>query len=244
MALPAPAARPHARGGKRGGAVNGFVALTRGDVVLELIRANSDAFLLLTQIAVRARWKEGFNAHGLGVGEAFIGDYKAIGLTRQKYRTAQVFLAKHGFSTFKPTNKGTIAKVTDSRVFDITLDNSNQQTNHQLTIKQPSANHQLTTNEDRVDRVDREDREDSFHQFWAAYPRKVGKADARKAFQKHQCSGLIEVILASIEEHKRSADWTKDRGDFIPHPTTFINGHRWEDDLTPMAPPEIDHTEF
>ena len=37
--------------------------------------------------------------------------------------------------------------------------------------------------------------------------------------------------MDAIEKQKKSAQWTKNDGQFIPHPTTWLNGKRWEDEV-------------
>ncbi len=75
-----------------------------------------------------------------------------------------------------------------------------------------------------------------FEVFWAAYPRHTGKQDAYKAFVKLKPDeALMAAILAGIEKQKQSAQWTKDGGQFIPHPATWLNGCRWEDELPKAA---------
>jgi hypothetical protein len=68
-----------------------------------------------------------------------------------------------------------------------------------------------------------------FDRFWAAYPRKVCKKAARKKFEKVDVP--LETILTALEQHKKSAQWNKDKGQFIPHPATWLNNARWEDEL-------------
>lgn len=76
----------------------------------------------------------------------------------------------------------------------------------------------------------------SFVDFWKAYPRKVARSDAQKAWIKLKVdSTLLATILRAIEEQKLTADWQKDGGKFIPHPTTWLNGRRWEDEVTTSA---------
>ncbi len=76
----------------------------------------------------------------------------------------------------------------------------------------------------------------SFVDFWNAYPRKVARSDAQKAWSKLKVdSYLLATILRAIEEQKLTADWQKDGGKFIPHPTTWLNGRRWEDEVTTSA---------
>lgn len=77
----------------------------------------------------------------------------------------------------------------------------------------------------------KESREDAFDTFWAAYPRKVNKQGAMKAFEKVDVD--VEVLVHALDNHKKSAQWTKDGGAFIPHPTTWLNQRRWEEELAP-----------
>ena len=41
----------------------------------------------------------------------------------------------------------------------------------------------------------------------------------------------MPLILDAIERFKNSKGWLKDNGQFIPHPTTFINQERWKDEI-------------
>lgn len=75
----------------------------------------------------------------------------------------------------------------------------------------------------------RRSREEAFEKFWSAYPRKEGKQKAKAAFEKVNVH--MDVLLNAIEQQKKSAQWTKDGGQFIPHPTTWLNGKRWEDEV-------------
>ena len=75
-----------------------------------------------------------------------------------------------------------------------------------------------------------ENAREQFEKFWSAYPRKEGKQKARSAFEKVTVS--LDVLLTALEAHKKSAQWTKDNGQFIPHAATWLNGKRWEDQVT------------
>lgn len=76
-----------------------------------------------------------------------------------------------------------------------------------------------------------------FARFWEAYPNKVGKQAAEKAFAR----ALKRVpghdppaqMLEAVERAKRSAQWL--RG-YIPHPTTWLNEGRWEDEPSEIIP--------
>lgn len=80
-----------------------------------------------------------------------------------------------------------------------------------------------------------------FDRFWAAYPRKVGKGAARRKFaQIKPDDALTDRMIQAVEKAKQSQQWTKDGGAYIPHPTTWLNQERWEDELQP--PQERDVT--
>ncbi|MFC1532891.1 hypothetical protein ACFL7M_05960 [Thermodesulfobacteriota bacterium] len=121
----------------------GFIKLLRSGETVELMKHGNE-YLLLSLIAYRARRTNSFD--DLEPSDALLGDYEACGLTRQKYRTALKNLKTWGFITIKSTNKGTIAKLINTEVFDINADEANHHNDHRSTIKQPSTNHQATTN--------------------------------------------------------------------------------------------------
>lgn len=79
------------------------------------------------------------------------------------------------------------------------------------------------------------DIEVGFDVFWKAYPRKVGKETARKAFGKVRGVSL-ETMLSALERQKRSEQWTKNGGQFIPNPSTWLNQGRWDDELSAYNP--------
>ena len=69
----------------------------------------------------------------------------------------------------------------------------------------------------------------AFERFWAAYPKKVGKQAALKSFQRVKVP--VDVLLAALDQQKRSDQWTRENGRFIPNPATWLNQGRWEDEL-------------
>lgn len=76
-----------------------------------------------------------------------------------------------------------------------------------------------------------------FARFWEAYPNKVGKAAAEKAYAK--ALGSISgpdppsVILAGVERAKASRQWGEG---FIPHPTTWLRRGSWDDEPAEVIP--------
>lgn len=69
--------------------------------------------------------------------------------------------------------------------------------------------------------------------IYDAYPRKVGKQAALAKIRNALLSGRIDppALLSAVEAYaKFVSEWPEDRRQFIPHPTTWFNQGRWEDD--------------
>lgn len=78
------------------------------------------------------------------------------------------------------------------------------------------------------------EKEPLFDQFWNAYPRKVSKGAARKAWGKLKPDeALTQTIITAVGRQITSEQWVKDGGQYIPHPATWLNNKRWEDEITP-----------
>lgn len=71
-----------------------------------------------------------------------------------------------------------------------------------------------------------------FDEFWSEYPRKVGKGNAERAWGKiRDQESTLMAILSTLAWQKKSDQWRESK--FIPHPATYLNQRRWED-----QPPE------
>lgn len=76
-----------------------------------------------------------------------------------------------------------------------------------------------------------------FAEFWKAYPKKVGKASCLKAWKKMKPTAeLHDHIMAALEDQKRSEQWQREGGRFIPNPLTWLNQGRWDDEPTEVRP--------
>ena len=128
---------------------SGWIALHRSDETKELLDRYPDAVLLLTLIAHRARWKRPLIPDGLNFGEALIGknDFERWGKswTEGRYRSAKKVLQRAGLVTFRRTNKGTVATLTNSRVFSLTADHRDEQNDEQITSKSRAGDEQATS---------------------------------------------------------------------------------------------------
>lgn len=66
-------------------------------------------------------------------------------------------------------------------------------------------------------------------QFWEAYPNKQWRVNVDKAFEKiNPDRELFDRIAAGLEKAKRSEQWAKDGGAFIPHPAKWLELKGWE----------------
>lgn len=69
---------------------------------------------------------------------------------------------------------------------------------------------------------------EGFDEFYAAYPRKVKPKDARKAWDKLKPNAELRiVILKAIEVQKRTEQWQKEGGQFVPYPASWLNSESW-----------------
>lgn len=69
-----------------------------------------------------------------------------------------------------------------------------------------------------------------FERFYTAYPRKVSKTNAQKAFAKIDLTKHpLETMLTALERYKLTAQW-QDKN-LIPHPATWLNRQQWLDEL-------------
>ena len=101
----------------------------------------------------------------------------------------------------------------------------------------------LTNVDERTQNINKKEKENkrvskdtqyagAFAVFWAAYPRHTDKQAALRAFERLKPDEtMMQTILGAIERQKQSQQWTKDGGQFIPHPATWLNGRRWEDEM-------------
>ena len=73
---------------------------------------------------------------------------------------------------------------------------------------------------------------EEFEMFWQVYPRKVAKAEARKAWaQTEKVRPPTEQLLKAVYAARASKQWRKDDGEYIPHASSFLRGERWDDQL-------------
>lgn len=180
---------------------------------------------VLNVIARRAR-RTPCKMSGLEVGECFIG-HKGLGITEQQYRTAKKQLGSWGLVEFKrgkrATDVGTVAKLLNSKVYDINETEGNGRT----TEEQRKDNGKVTTNKEcNKEKNDKKEiRQQQFEVFWNSYNKKTDKTKCLSKFEKMSDSD-VKDILNSVGKYVQSTPDVK----FRKNPLTWLNGRCWEDE--------------
>ena len=77
---------------------------------------------------------------------------------------------------------------------------------------------------------------DRFRQFWTAYPKKVKRKDTQRVWQAKRLNALADRLLVDVQERLKSDRRWKEG--FIPDPTTYLRGERWNDEIDRSVPHE------
>lgn len=71
-----------------------------------------------------------------------------------------------------------------------------------------------------------------FEVFWKSYPKKIGRGYAFKIWKKIKpTQTLLDRMVQKVEEFKKTEQWQKENGKFIPNPATWLNQERWDDEV-------------
>jgi hypothetical protein len=77
-----------------------------------------------------------------------------------------------------------------------------------------------------------------FEEFWSVYPRKADKKRCLKIWEKNDLESLGEIIVNDVKEKvQRQFPIEKSQKSFIPLPTTYLNGERWNDEVIDRIQP-------
>ena len=72
--------------------------------------------------------------------------------------------------------------------------------------------------------------DETFEQFWATYPRRIGKGRARTAWRGACRKEKPDVLIAAAEAFAEQCRTKGTEAQYIPHPTTWLNAERWADE--------------
>lgn len=92
-----------------------------------------------------------------------------------------------------------------------------------------------------VEKVDKTAADEAFDRFWRAYPKRVGKAAARRAWDKAIKGGAdAEIIIGAAEFYALEKKMTDPQ--YLKHPQGWLNDGRWQDEPDPAyTPPAVPH---
>ena len=210
--------------------------------------------LLLSANHKDAQWKQIYLKPGQLVTTIFALS-KQLKISTQSIRTSISRLKSTNEITSTSTNKYTVITVCNYDRYQNKEVRNNKQNNNQsnkrVTNKQQTkpaynvlqeckegkeevieANKEVI--EDRVKVKDIYCSNGTFEKFWTAYPRKKSKGSAETAWKKLKMTpAFLETLLSAITQAKKSADWQKDGGKFIPYPASWLNAKGWEDEYEP-----------
>ena len=110
--------------------------------------------------------------------------------------------------------------------------NVNDNVNVNVNDNVLSKDNELNNRDINISCAKEEKNESIFESFWKVYPRKIGKEKCRNWFKSHKPKeDLVKQMIEAVEQQKKSKQWSDPQ--YIPHPYTWLNQGRWEDELTP-----------
>lgn len=103
-----------------------------------------------------------------------------------------------------------------------------------VTQSHAPVTHGHARGEKRREEINTSATADLFNRFWSAYPRKVGKDAARKAFAKRKPDeALLALMSKAIAAQGLSVKCARGDEQYVPHPSTWLNEGRWQDEAAP-----------
>jgi hypothetical protein len=98
---------------------------------------------------------------------------------------------------------------------------------HQIPQADTNADTDSDTEAERKTRLNKPTTA-NFNEFWSAYPKKMAKSNAERAWDKIRPD--LQSVLTALSWQTKLEDWTKENGKFIPFPATYLNSRRYEDE--------------
>lgn len=174
-------------------------------------------------------------AFGLRISEtkvrAILFDLRDAGLLDRDGETFRM----HGWANRQKRSDDVTARVNKHRFgnADETLQETGDETFHEtLPHVRVTETEQSRAEKDPPPTPKGEPYSTEFSEFWDVYPKKKHKDDAWRAWKGRKDRPPIADLIASVREHIASTDWTKDSGQYIPNPATWIRAGGWKDVVT------------
>ena len=148
-----------------------------------------------------------------------IGELKALGYIKSKKEDVTVYYLTD------------LARYNSNTAEDDSTTTENNSTSRELEFSQERKVVYLI--EEYKDKNIKEEEDRSpFKLFYDAYPKKRKRIDAQKAFNEHHgAMPEMNSLLNILDRWKATDEWTKESGQYIPYPATWIRAHGWEDEI-------------
>ena len=97
---------------------------------------------------------------------------------------------------------------------------------------------QVTSKQVNIKKINKKKLDELFDQFYERYPRKVSPKTARAAWLKHKCKSCDSIedhfdqIMHNLSEREKKQKTWVNGGEFVCHPSVFVNQERWNDEIT------------
>jgi hypothetical protein len=148
----------------------------------------------------------------------------------KKFISLELFEASEGVITCMK-----LAKRADDYTTKLVKSKLSQAVDSKGVLESPRKSEKVPLDKNRIDknRIDKNNKK-LFDIFYDAYPKKIKRPKAEKAFKKITPEEL-DLILENIKKQFELGAWNPNEKQFIPSPEAYINGRRWEDEIIPRA---------
>lgn len=164
----------------------------------------------------------------VGVGQFIFGRKKAakeLGDNGNTIYKRMQKLKTMGICNIQSNTHYSIVTIVNWDKYQVDDSESNRQSNNQVTTKCQPSN---TNKKDKNVNNDKKTTDESFEKFWLRMPRKEKKKDCRTKW-KYIPKKNHDKIHKALD--KIIPIWDKKEKQFIPHPLTWLNGERWDDEV-------------
>lgn len=219
---------------------NGFITLNRRLLHWEWYD-DAEMVRFWTFLLFKANWQQK-QWHGILIPRGSFVSSLAH-LSRDSHRSQRAIrtmcqrLKSTGELTSKSTNKYTIYTIVKYEEYQSEEIRLTNKTTSKPSNERHSNDIQTTTTEQYKQRNKENNKHTmgfsshEYDRFWLEFPKKRDKAGCLRIWMRKNLDPKIELILSALRKEKESSQWTRDAGQYIPNPSTWLNQERWEDRL-------------
>ena len=142
------------------------------------------------------------------------------GVSVKNVRTAIDKFKKYGFLANESTKTGRLITIVNWGFYQSEINTTGKDIDKEVAKNRQSTGKQVATNKN--DKNDKNIYIDDFEEIWSLYPRKEGKAGARKSYEKLRKTYSKEELIRCVERYASKVTDTEKQ--FIKQGSTFFNG--------------------